>query len=138
MNGEKTRVLEVKRKAFDPSHTLYFFENDIIIDVVGSHRFYNVEKGYWEHLYKWKLGEHALDFKGNKIKLLSKKKIFERKERFNLSTESGRYYANGLLSGPARCNKELLKDMTLKEAAKMLTTITSPQALSLLDVGEIV
>lgn len=138
MNGEKTRVLEVKRKAFDPSHALYFFENDIIIDVVGSHRFYNVEKGYWEHLYKWKLGEHALDFKGNKIKLLSKKKVFERKERFNLSTESGRYYANGLLSGPARCNRELLKDMTLKDAAKMLTTITSSQTLSLLDVGEII
>ena len=138
VNGGETKVIRVNRGSFNPYHTLYTFENDIIIDEISSHRFYNVEKGYWEHLSKWKIGKHAQDINGNKVKLLSRQRIYEEKENFGLDTESGRYYANGLLSGPARCNRELLKHKTLKEAIGMLGSIKNFQRMSLLDMGEII
>lgn len=138
VNGGETKVIRVNHGSFNPYHTLYTFENDIIIDEISTHRFYNVEKGYWEHLSKWKIGDHALDINGNKIKLISRQRIYETKENFGLDTESGRYYANGLLSGPARCNRDLLKHKTLKEAIGMLGSIKNFQKMSLLDMGEII
>lgn len=137
LDGKTTKVIKLNRGSFNPYHTLYYFENDIIIDEISSHRFFNVEKGCWEHLKKWKFGEHAIDSKGNMIKLLRKERIYERKENFGLDTESGRYFANDLLSGPARCNKAILEEGTLEQAINMLGSIKNFQSLQLLNVEEL-
>lgn len=136
-NGQSTKVLRVNRGSFNPYHTLYFFEGDIIIDEISTHRFYNVEKGYWEHLAKWEIGQHALDVNGVARALLRKKRIYEKKENFGLDTESGRYFANGLLSGPARCNQSILKDSTLDKVVNIACSIKDFQGMDLLDIGEI-
>ena len=137
INGKNTKVNKVDRGTYHPYHTLYFFEGDIVIDEISSHRFFNVEKGFWEHLKKWKIGEHALDINGEKRALLYKKRIYERKENFGLDTESGRYFANDLLSGPARCNQTLLKNSSLKKAVEMVNSIKSFQSFKLINSREI-
>lgn len=137
INGKSTKVNKVDRGTYHPYHTLYFFEGDIVIDEISSHRFFNVEKGFWEHLKKWKIGEHALDINGEKRALLYKKRIYERKENFGLDTESGRYFANDLLSGPARCNQTLLKNSSLKKAVEMVGSIKSFQSFKLINSKEI-
>lgn len=137
INGHFTKVLKVNHGTFNPYHTLYYFEGDIVIDEISTHRFFNVEKGFWEHLKKWRIGDHALDINGEKRALLRKQRIYERKENFGLDTESGRYFANNLLSGPARCNQTLLKNSSLKKAVEMVNSIKEFQSFKLINSREI-
>jgi hypothetical protein len=124
-NGKATKVKSVKTSGYNSFYTLYHFENNIKIKEVFSHRFYNSDLGFWEHLKNWNIGDHGVMLNGEKVKLLSKEIIHEKIEGFGLFTEDGSYYANGLLSGPARCNKRLLSEKSLKETAKIASTLNS-------------
>jgi hypothetical protein len=64
VNGTITTVIDVKRGSFNPYHTLYYFEDNIIIDEISKHRFYSVEDGYWKYLDFWKIGEHGVTSEG--------------------------------------------------------------------------
>ena len=133
-SGKPSKIIALKSNGFNSFYILYRFENGIEIKEVFPHRFYNEEKGFWEHLSKWKIGDHARAIDGTKVALISKEIVYEREEGFGLFTESGSYYANGLLSGPARCNKNLLSNKTLKEAVSMACSIRADQAYNLLQI----
>jgi hypothetical protein len=137
IDGAPTEVLLVKRGSMNPYHTIYYFEDGYYIDEASTHRFFNVEKGFWEHLSKWEIGQHARDFNGKNHALLSKERLDEPRENFGLFTESGRYFASGLLSGPAKCNRDLLKNATLGDAVNMVGSIKNFQAMDLLDLEEL-
>jgi hypothetical protein len=136
-HGRPTKVIKLKSSGFNKSYILYHFENGIDIKAPFPHRFYNADLGFWEHLHRWKIGEHAVMADGTKVALISKEKIKEPEEGFGLFTEAGGYYANGLLSGPARCNKKLLTNKKLAEAVRMARSITTFQSYKLLKTEDL-
>lgn len=132
-----TMIKTLARGHFNPYHTKYCFEDGTTIDEIHAHRFYNVEQGFWQRLGNWKLGEHAVRQNGSRIALVSVERIDESAEMFGIWTESGTYYANGLLSGDASCNRSLLTDATAEQTVDMMLSMEENDLLSLIGLGEV-
>lgn len=122
-DGSATTVMEIKSGRFAAYHTLYTFEDGTVVDETGRHRFYNADQGFWQHLSDWALGEHAVNAAGERIALVSVRTVNEEAEQFGLWTDSGDYYANGLLSGDASANARLLSEATAELMANMLNSV---------------
>lgn len=131
-DGVPSCVKTVRCGQFSDYHTLYHFENDITIDETHPHRFYNVDQGFWQRLQNWNIGDHAIDQYGNKVALLSVEHLQEQAEMFGIWTETGTYYANGLLSGQASCNKKLLEDASAEQAVDMMLSADEEWLLRLM------
>lgn len=137
-NGEKTRIHDMKNGYFSDYHTLYHFEDGTIIDETHPHRFYNVDQGFWQRLELWKIGEHAINQHGEKVKLMSVERLDEKVEMFGIWTDNGTYYANGLLSGAASCNKKLLEEASAEKAIDMMLSTDESWLLQLMGLdGEL-
>lgn len=117
------KVLDIRSGHISSFHTLYTFDDGTVIDETGTHRFYNVEQGFWQHLGAWNIGEHARKIDGSTTALVNVQRIDEQIEQFGLWVESHDYYANGLLSGDAQANNRLLSEADAKLAAAMLASI---------------
>ena len=136
-DGTPTVVESLKRGMFNDHHTLYTFDNGTVIDETHTHRFYNTDQGFWQNLEKWKIGEHAITIEGKETALVDKEVRYDTVEMFGLWTESGSYYANGLLSGLAKCNEPLVANASMEKAIDMMTSFSEYQLLSLLGMGGI-
>lgn len=126
-DGTPTRVRQLKRGLFNHYHTLYTFEDGTVIDETHTHRFYNSDQGFWQRLGNWNIGDHALRQDGKYVALVGKECIQEKAEMFGIWTDSGDYYANGLLSGAVLCNKALLENATAEQAIDMLLSASEYQ-----------
>ena len=135
-NGKPTLVTKWEESIESDYHTLYHFDNGVVIDEAHRHRFFNVESGYWKYLDEWKLGEHAKKWDGTITKLVNIEIINEPCRRYGLWTTSHDYFANGLLSGETAANQKLLSDATLLQASEMLASLDS-NTLDKLYKGEI-
>ncbi len=137
-DGTETTVTRISERGhFRPGHILYTFEDGTIINEVHEHRFYNVEQGFWQKLMNWEIGEHARREDGAEVALVSVEMIEdEPTEMFGLWTESGSYFANGLLSGDASANQPLLTDATAEQAADMALSIGGREIMELLGLEE--
>ena len=118
--GTSSPIININNGIFSDYHTLYYFEDGTIINETHPHRFYNTDQGFWQRLELWNIGDHAINQDGLKVALISKERIHEEIEMFGIWTDSGSYYANGLLSGAASCNKKLLADATAEQAIDMM------------------
>lgn len=118
--NKSTRIHTIRKGHFSDYHTLYYFDDGTIIDETHPHRFYNVDQGFWQRLQLWNIGDHAINQDGVEVALISVERIEENVEMFGIWTDSGTYYANGLLSGTAACNKELLADASAEQAIDMM------------------
>lgn len=130
-DGEATGIISIASGHWRPDYIKYIFEDGTIIKEVHAHRFYNVEQGFWQKLAKWEIGEHAIDISGNHIALVSKEVVDEPKEMFGVWTESGNYFADGLLSGDASANVRLLPTASLEKALDMMSTLDEYQLWNL-------
>lgn len=119
-SGVPSRIHTVRKGYFSDYHTLYYFEDGTVIDETHPHRFYNADQGFWQRLQLWNIGDHAVNKNGTKVALVSVKRIEEKVEMFGIWTDSGTYYANGLLSGAAFCNKDLLIEADAEKAIDMM------------------
>lgn len=119
-NGEAVLVQQVARGHYNNCHTLYYFADGTVIDETHEHRFYNVEQGFFQRLRHWNVGEHAVGKDGKHVALTGKTHIDEPAEMFGIWTEDGTYFANGLLSGAAFCNKPLLENASAEKAVDMV------------------
>ena len=118
--GVPTKIHTIRHGHFNDYHILYHFEDGTVIDETHQHRFYNVEQGFWQRLQRWNIGDHAINKDGAEIALVSVERLEEKAEMFGIWTDSGTYYANGLLSGAAFCNKNLLEEATAEQAVDMM------------------
>lgn len=134
-DGTPTVVVAVARGHFQPGHTLYTFEDGTVVDEIHDHRFYNVERGFWQYLPRWRIGEHARRIDGVEVALVSVERIEERAEMFGLWTESHDYWACGLLSGETAANQRLLADATAEQAADMAASMEEQAVLRLFGWG---
>lgn len=156
-DGQPTRVTLAVRGRWNVRHVLYTFEDGTVIDESDKHRFYNVEQGFWQYLKDWKIGEHAVALGADGgaavdggradtvsgpcdeipesvmarhlTALVKVERIDEPAECFGLWTESGDYFAEGLLTGETAANQRLLKDATPEKAARMLASVP-PEVLA--------
>nr|DAI72168.1 MAG TPA: Hint (Hedgehog/Intein) domain N-terminal region [Bacteriophage sp.] len=138
MDGTPTRVYRTSRGYFNDYHTLYYFDNGSVIDETHDHRFYNHTQGFWQLLKKWHVGDFAVDAHGKFTRLVSSSKVSERCEMFGIWTDSGSYYANGLLSGSAFCNMSLLADATATQAVDMMLSLEERNLCQLIGIEEYV
>lgn len=120
---EATRVKEVRSGKKNAHHVIYRFENGVEIDETHDHRFFNVEQGFFQRLKMWRQGEHALMADGSRAAFQSRTLLWEEAEEFGIWTESGSYFANGLLSGDVTANRYLLDEVSVEKAAEMALTI---------------
>lgn len=97
--GTPTTVVKLERGNYSNRHILYYFNDGTVIDETHEHRFYNVERDTLIKLKDWNIGDHARKKDGSTTSLLSVEVVDEPAEMFGLWTESGYYFANGLLSG---------------------------------------
>jgi hypothetical protein len=131
-DGLPSRVHTASRGRFSNYHTLYYFEDGTIIDETHPHRFYNVNQGFWQRLQLWNIGDHAINQDGNEIALVSVERLEDNIEMFGIWTDNGTYYANGLLSGAAFCNKELLAEATAEQAIDMMLSTDEEMLVQLM------
>lgn len=131
-DGTPTVALRVTNGLWNKYHTLYTFEDGTVIDEIHDHRFYNAEQGFWQHLKKWNIGEHAKRQDGAEVALISIERINESKEMFGLWTESMDYWANGLLSGETAANQSLLQDTTVEQAVDMMESLSQSALLNVM------
>ena len=137
-NGAISRIHTVKHNRFSDYHTLYHFEDGTVIDETHPHRFYNVDQGFWQRLQLWNIGDHAVNQNGAEVALMSVERLDEKAEMFGIWTDDGTYYANGLLSGAAFCNKELLEEATAEQAVDMMLSADESWLLELMGLeGEL-
>lgn len=136
-NKQPNKVLYIKHNFYSSYHTLYYFDDGTIIDETHEHRFYNQTQGFWQRLKHWNIGDLAVKINGETTKLIKKEKKNEEIENFGIFTEDGTYYANGLLSGAARCNRDLLKNASVNQAIDMVLSIDEKKLVSLLGVEEV-
>lgn len=134
-DGKPTKIVKRKRGMFNSRHTYYTFEDGTVINEVHAHRFFNVEQGFWQHLERWKIGEHAKRQDGETVALVSVERMDERAEMFGLWTESHDYWANGLLSGETAANQSLLADATAEQAADMVASLSERWIAALSGLG---
>lgn len=131
-DGLPSRVHTIRRGRFSNYHTLYHFEDGTVIDETHPHRFYNADQGFWQRLQLWNIGDHAINQNGDEIALVSVERLDENIEMFGIWTESGTYYANGLLSGAASCNKDLLAEATAEQAIDMMLSADEEMLVELM------
>lgn len=137
-SGTKSYVREVYSGHFSNYHTLYYFEDGTVINETHPHRFYNVDQGFWQRLQLWNIGDHALNRNGEAVALVSVEKIDEEIEMFGIWVDKGTYYANGLLSGEASCNKKLLEEASAEKAVDMMLSTDEDWLLQLMGLdGEL-
>lgn len=137
-NGIHSRIHSAKRNRFSDYHTRYYFEDGTVIDETHPHRFYNVDQGFWQRLQLWNIGDHAINQDGIEVALVSVERLDEEAEMFGIWTDDGTYYANGLLSGAAFCNKELLAEATAEQAVDMMLSVDESWLLELMGLeGEL-
>lgn len=130
--GIPSHIHAVRNGRFSDYHTLYYFEDGTIIDETHPHRFYNVDQGFWQRLQLWNIGDHAIKQDGKMVALVSVERLNEEVEMFGIWTDSGTYYANGLLSGTASCNKGLLAEATAEQAVDMMLSTNESWLLQLM------
>lgn len=135
--GTPTRVNRVGRGFYNDHHMIYRFDDETLIDETHTHRFYNVDQGFYQALEKWNIGDRAISQNGSYVSLVSVERIDERAEMFGIYTDSGTYYANGLLSGMAACNKSLLQNATAEQAVDMLLSVDEAIVLQLLGMEDV-
>lgn len=128
-DGEATKVVELGRGIFNSHHTLYTFDDGTVIDEISTHRFFNETQGFYQNLEKWDIGDRAKSQNGSTPALVSVEQIDEEAECFGLWTESGTYYANGLLSGSAECNTEFIADATTEKIVDMVLSMSEIQII---------
>lgn len=131
-DGLPSRVHTVRNGRFSDYHILYHFEDGTVIDETHHHRFYNIDQGFWQRLQLWNIGDRAVNQDGKEIALVSVKRIEEKAEMFGIWTDSGTYYANGLLSGAASCNKELLAEASAEQAIDMMLSTDEEMLIQLM------
>lgn len=131
-----TVVENLKIMPANSFYYIYHFEDGIDIKETSPHRFYNVEQGFSQKLSKWEIGEHALHEDGRHIALLSKEQIIGEELKYGLYTESGTYYANGLLSSPMFANKLELTEASIDKVINMVTSIDTARALKFAKTGD--
>ena len=132
-----TCVNAIRRGRFNDKHILYTFEDGTIIDETHHHRFYNVDQGFWQRLQLWNIGDHAINYNGEKVALVSVEVLNEDAEMFGIWTDDGTYYANGLLSGAAFCNRDLLAEATAEQAIDMMLSTEEEMLVELMGLGGI-
>lgn len=137
-DGVPSRILEIYNGRFSDYHTLYHFEDGTVIDETHPHRFYNVDQGFWQRLQLWNIGDHAINQNGEEIALVSVEHLDEKAEMFGIWTDKGTYFANGLLSGEASCNKKLLEEADAEKAIDMMLSTDEDWLLQLMGLeGEL-
>ena len=137
-DGIPTEITALKRGNYSNYHTIYYFDDGTVIDEIHKHRFYNSDQGFWQRLQSWNIGDHAVNQRGERIALVRKEVIHERAEQFGIWTEDGSYYANGLLSGSADCNKRIIPNMTVDQAIDVMLSIGNSKLLPLMGIeGEL-
>jgi hypothetical protein len=119
-----------------PERTEYYFNNNTKVSEVGEHRFYNKTQGFWQRLKRWNIGDIAIDEFGNEVTLVKRETIKEPTELYGIITETGSYYANGLLSGMAKLNRELLSESSVEQAIEMMASVGEKELANLLGVKE--
>lgn len=129
------RILRLARGMWSPSHTLYHFDDETVIDETHEHRFFNVEQGFWQKLKNWHVGDHAKRLDGGAPALASVEPKEERAEMFGIWVERGSYWANGLLSGDASANRPLLANATVEQAIDMAESLTEKDLMRILEGG---
>lgn len=129
------RILRLARGMWSPSHTLYHFDDETIIDEIHEHRFYNVDQGFWQKLKNWHIGDHAKHLDGSTPALVSVEPVAERAEMFGIWVERGSYWANRLLSGDASANRPLLADATVEQAIDMAESLAEKDLMKILGGG---
>lgn len=129
------RILRLARGMWSPSHTLYHFDDETVIDETHEHRFFNVEQGFWQKLKNWHVGDHAKRLDGAAPALVSVEPKEERAEMFGIWVERGSYWANGLLSGDASANRPLLANATVEQAIDMAESLTEKDLMRILEGG---
>ena len=115
-------------------HILYYFDNGTIIDETGPHRFFNCEQGFFQYLSGWNNGEHAIDINGNQTALVKRECVYEPAKRYGLWTETGDYYANGLLSGQTSKNQEILSTASAEQLVTMAQSLPLDKLLQILNI----
>lgn len=80
-------------------YDVWTFENGTIIKTVHRHRLYNAEKQRMVYMDEWNIGEHAINIKGEQVKLLKHENIKEKVNHYTIFTNNQNYFANGLLAG---------------------------------------
>lgn len=128
-------ILRLARGMWSPSHTLYHFDDETVIDETHEHRFFNVEQGFWQKLKNWRVGDHAKRLDGGAPALVSVEPKEERAEMFGIWVERGSYWANGLLSGDASANRPLLADATVEQAIDMAESLAEKDLMRILGGG---
>lgn len=128
-------ILRLARGMWSPSHTLYHFDDETVIDETHEHRFFNVEQGFWQKLKNWRVGDHAKRLDGCAPALVSVEPKEERAEMFGIWVERGSYWANGLLSGDASANRPLLADATVEQAIDMAESLAEKDLMRILGGG---
>lgn len=129
------RILRLARGMWSPSHTLYHFDDETVIDEIHEHRFYNVDHGFWQKLKNWHTGDHAKRLDGGTPVLVSVEPVAERAEMFGIWVERGSYWANGLLSGDASANRPLLANATVEQAIDMAESLAEKDLMRILGGG---
>lgn len=128
-------ILRLARGMWSPSHTLYHFDDETVIDETHEHRFFHVEQGFWQKLKNWRVGDHAKRLDGGAPALVSVEPKEERAEMFGIWVERGSYWANGLLSGDASANRPLLADATVEQAIDMAESLAEKDLMRILGGG---
>lgn len=128
-------ILRLARGMWSPSHTLYHFDDETVINETHEHRFFNVEQGFWQKLKSWRVGDHAKRLDGGAPALVSVEPKEERAEMFGIWVERGSYWANGLLSGDASANRPLLADATVEQAIDMAESLAEKDLMRILGGG---
>lgn len=128
-------ILRLARGMWSPSHTLYHFDDETVINETHEHRFFNVEQGFWQKLKNWRVGDHAKRLDGGAPALVSVEPKEERAEMFGIWVERGSYWANGLLSGDASANRPLLADATVEQAIDMAESLAEKDLMRILGGG---
>ena len=109
----------------------YKFDDGTVIYTTGPHRFYNVEKDFFEMLHLWDLGDHTIKIDGTRPALISKHEIGieEPEYGWGVETQSLTYWANGLLSAATAANERILKTASIKKAIEMAKSMQLQQKL---------
>lgn len=78
---------------------IWKFSDGTEVKTVHRHRFYNVERQTMVYMDEWKIGEHAVNSKGEHIALVEHQTVKETIKHYTIFTKHQNYFANGLLSG---------------------------------------
>lgn len=84
----------------------WIFSDGTVLQTVIRHRFYNIDNQKFMYMENWQIGEHGYNVKGEKVELISHKKIKEETKHCTVFTEKwNNYFANDMLSGNRRSNE---------------------------------